>query len=163
MLPGLFAGACMGLLVASCAANSAKQSSRAPQTMGAEPAGAPSPEHDEIARLDKAIDDELAQRNLPPQVTPACASAGCADASATAVSMGVHPRIEGDPATQTCKPAASDTCKDSCTLSDSICGNAEKICTLAKQLGANDSYANEKCAKGTTTCKKSQERCCSCM
>jgi hypothetical protein len=77
--------------------------------------------------------------------------------------MGVHPRIEGDPATQTCKPAVSDTCKDSCTLSDSICGNAEKICTLAKQLGAADSYANEKCAKGTDTCKKSQERCCSCM
>ena len=62
-----------------------------------------------------------------------------------------------------CKSGASDTCKDSCTLSTSICKNAERICAIAKQLGERDDYANEKCVKGSGSCKQSKERCCSCM
>src|SRR5438477_181338 len=35
---------------------------------------------------------------------------------------------------KTCKPAPSETCNTSCTLSGSICKNKDRICELAKDL-----------------------------
>ena len=63
----------------------------------------------------------------------------------------------------TCKVGASQTCTDSCNLSDSICKNADRICVLAKELGGSDAYANETCDRGNASCKASRERCCGCM
>jgi len=161
VLPGLVAGACCAALIACAAGGMSKQAAVAPPSAGAADAMNASPERQEIARLDAEIDAELGKRNLPPAPLPACAGVGCVGAADTAQAMGVHPRTPAD--AQTCKPAASDTCKDSCTLSDSICTNASKICSLAKRLGDNDAWANEKCAKGTDSCTQSKKRCCDCL
>ncbi len=161
VVPGLVAGVCAAALIA-CAMGSAQKASPsvAPATAG-EPGAGASPERMEIARLDAAIDAELAKRDQPAAPLPACAGVGCVGAADTAVAMGVTPVVQRDP--QTCKPGRSDTCQDSCTLSDSICSNAGKICSLAKQLGDNDGWANEKCAKGTDACKRAEQACCSCL
>ena len=55
----------------------------------------------------------------------------------------------------------TDTCKQSCTLSDSICANAKKICDIAKQLGA-DPWADQKCSDGNATCSAAHKQCCDC-
>ena len=75
------------------------------------------------------------------------------------IPMGLKPAAS-DP---TCKVGASQTCTDSCNLSDSICKNADRICVLAKELGGADAYANETCDRGNASCKASRERCCGCM
>jgi hypothetical protein len=154
--------ACAALV--ACAMGGAKKSavsgSPAPTAaeggMGAMPGQ--SPEHDEIARLDQAITDELAKRNLAPAPEASCG----ATCDLAPVAMDARP-IADDPNAKSCKPAPSDTCKDSCTLSDSICKNAERICTLAKQLGEHDAYANDKCVRGSASCKQSKDRCCGCL
>jgi hypothetical protein len=61
-----------------------------------------------------------------------------------------------------CRTAASDTCKTSCTLSDSICSNADKICRLAQDM-AGDAWAQNKCAKANKTCEASRTKCCGCQ
>ena len=61
----------------------------------------------------------------------------------------------------TCKPAKNDTCTKSCTLSDSICGNADKICKLAVEI--NDDPARGKCVKANKTCELSRKKCCGCQ
>ncbi|MDB4961719.1 MAG: hypothetical protein JWP01_1718 [Myxococcales bacterium] len=156
---GWLAGAsCM--FVIACA--STKQASQAPA-----PASSGGPEtvmmpgsspREQIDALDRAIEDELTRMGVRPAPPPACvASASCSEAAPQP--MSIKPVAE-DP---TCKPAPGDTCRDSCTLSDSICSNAGKICEIAKQLGGDDAYANEKCQRGTTSCELAHERCCSCM
>ncbi len=161
-LPGVVAGAAAAALIA-CAGSSRTASPAVAPSAGGDPGAGSSPERIEIARLDAAIDAELAKRSQPPAPSPACAGVGlgCAGAADTAVTMGVGPRPQNDP--QVCKRSASDTCQDSCTLSDSICSNAGKICSLAKQLGDGDAWANEKCAKGTDSCKRAEQACCSCL
>jgi hypothetical protein len=158
-LIGLLAGAsCM--LVIACASTRQSSQAPAPTSTGAESVMMPGPAsaRDEIDRLDRAIDDELTKMGVRPTPPPACVTAAsCAQEAPQPLS--IKPAAE-DP---TCKPAAADACKDSCTLSDSICSNAEKICTIAKQLGGDDAYANEKCQRGTTSCQTAHERCCSCM
>ncbi|CAN5832722.1 hypothetical protein BH11MYX3_BH11MYX3_22320 [soil metagenome] len=158
-LPGLVAGLAAAALIA-CAAGSAQKSTSA--SVAGEPGAIASPERMEIARLDAAIDAELAKRHQPAAAEPQCSGVGlgCAGAADTATSMGVTPQVQRDP---TCTPGPSDTCQDSCTLSDSICSNAGKICSLAKQLGDADAWANEKCAKGTQSCKRAETTCCSCL
>ncbi len=162
VIPGLVAGACMASLLACAAGSSQKVSSSPSVSAAGEPAPGSSPQRAEIARLDAAIDTELAKRNQPPAAAPSCSGIGlgCTGAADTAMSMGVTPDVRRDP---TCKPGPSDTCQDSCTLSDSICSNAGKICSIAKQLGDSDAWANEKCAKGTDSCKRAETRCCSCL
>lgn len=153
--PGLFAGACCMALLA-CAAG-AKRSAVAPAAMDAgAPGGMQSPEHDEITRLEREIDAELTKRSLP-AATPSCSGASCLSA-AGAVPMGSLKRVEGP----SCKAPVNDTCKDSCTMADSICSNAERICAIAKQLD-NDAWANEKCVKGSESCTQSNRLCCSCL
>ncbi len=162
VVPGLVAGVCAAALIA-CAAGSSHQATSAPMAGAAsEPGAGATPERLEIARLDAAIDAELGKRNQPPAPAPVCSGVGlgCAGAADTATSMGVTPKVQRDP---TCKPGPSDTCQDTCTLSDSICSNAGKICSIAKQLGDADAWANEKCAKGTDTCKRAEQACCSCL
>jgi hypothetical protein len=116
-----------------------------------------SPGHDEIARLDSQIDAELTQRSLPRAGPPSCSGASCLTA-AGAIPMGSLKRVEGP----SCKAPVNDTCKDSCTMADSICKNAERICTISKQLD-NDAWANEKCVKGSESCTQSNKLCCSCL
>jgi hypothetical protein len=65
-------------------------------------------------------------------------------------------------ANPSCRPAPSETCKSSCTLSDSICGNADKICRIAQDL-VGDTWAQGKCAKANQTCESSRTKCCGCV
>jgi hypothetical protein len=62
----------------------------------------------------------------------------------------------------TCKPAKTDKCTQSCTFSDSICKNAARICELAAQLTA-DTWAAEKCTRAKQTCETAHETCCTCQ
>ncbi len=124
---------------------------------GVQPGPGQRPEHQQIAALDKEIDDELARIGLPATPPPACAQTRCAASSPLSVTV---PPFATDPA---CRPPASDACKTSCTLSDSICANAERICELAKQLGGADAYANDRCARGKTSCETAHAHCCSCQ
>ncbi len=157
----LFGMACAALV--ACAASPAKQGvSAPPRASGADASMMPQPngsaEHAEIEKLDQAITDELTKRNL---AVPADATCGPA-CDMGAIAMDTKPVTE-DPRMQSCKPGASDTCQDSCTLSDSICKNADRICTIAHQLGDRDAYANDKCVRGSQSCQASKQRCCSCL
>jgi hypothetical protein len=60
-----------------------------------------------------------------------------------------------------CHPAATQTCTDSCKLSDSICDDAKKICDLADQL-PGDGWAAGKCASGNASCTDAHAHCCDC-
>jgi hypothetical protein len=154
--PGLIAGACCAALLAC--ASGAKYSTVPPT---ASDAGSPGvmqpPGHEEITRLEAEIDAELTKHSLPAAAPPSCSGASCLSASA-AVPMGSMKRVEGP----SCKAPVNDTCKDSCTMADSICSNAERICVIAKQLD-NDAWANEKCVKGSESCTQSNKLCCSCL
>jgi hypothetical protein len=64
-------------------------------------------------------------------------------------------------ASQTCPAPPSDACSDVCTLADSICTNAHRICELASQLPA-DPYAADRCDSGRLSCSRATDRCCTC-
>jgi len=155
----LLAGACCAIVIA-CASSPkmAGSPSVAPATAdGGAPAGGMGP-REEIQALDREIEAELTSMGVRPTPPAACAAnQSCGQVAPMAI--GVKPSAE-DP---TCKAGASDTCQDSCKLSDSICKSADRICVLAKELGGSDAYANETCERGNTSCKASRERCCGCM
>jgi hypothetical protein len=54
------------------------------------------------------------------------------------------------------------TCDDVCNLSDAICDNAETICKIAGELGADDTFAQDKCTSAKASCREAQQRCCDC-
>ncbi len=54
------------------------------------------------------------------------------------------------------------TCEDICDLSTAICDNAESICGIAAELGADDSWAQDKCASAKASCREAKQRCCNC-
>ena len=60
-----------------------------------------------------------------------------------------------------CRPGKSETCTNSCTLSNNICKNADSICRLAVEI--NDDWARGKCAKANKTCEASRTKCCGCQ
>jgi hypothetical protein len=108
--------------------------------------------HDEIAELAADIDRQRVELNLP---------------EPTACESCVQPMSEGHTPTApptrnpSCPSVPSDRCTSVCTVSDSICGNATKICNLAAQL-PGDAWATGKCSTASETCRASQERCCTC-
>ncbi|HUS27087.1 MAG TPA: hypothetical protein VMZ53_01210 [Kofleriaceae bacterium] len=150
------ASLCM-VLVAACAAGGAQKSARvASPPQSADAQGSPVPTNtmsakDELDALFLAVErdrqvDQLPEAELDP-------------ASASTMPMAETNRSpKTDP---TCKPAPSETCNTSCTLSGSICTNKDRICELAKDLGDADSIG--KCNKATKTCKTAADKCCSCM
>ena len=145
--------------IVACAMGGA-QKSMAPPT--AQTAGAPapqaltqpnSPKDDEIAELARTIDDQRTTLGLP-QPTPDIHSA------AVPMSQDARPSVAPVAPVATCHPA-SDTCSQSCTLSESICTNAKKICDIASEL-PGDAWASNKCAEGNQTCADAKKRCCDC-
>jgi hypothetical protein len=109
------------------------------------------PEADQIEQLSHEIDTQREQMNLPePAHTNSCAN--CARNPTEAMAAGQPSE---------CHRSESDTCKQTCTLSDAICGNAKKICDLANQL-AGDQWATKKCSDGIDTCNAAKQRCCTC-
>lgn len=114
----------------------------------------PGDPRNEIDRLSQEIDAQLANSGVATMTPAACeATHAC-----TAQPYDVTPRVEDS----TCKPATTDVCTQSCTLSDSVCDNAGKICNIATQLGGADAYANAKCQSGNDACKRTREKCCGC-
>jgi hypothetical protein len=94
----------------------------------------------------------MARLGLEPPVSPLSGTEPTPAAAADLVKPSEDP---------SCKPAARDTCKDSCTLGDSICGNAKRICDLAAELPA-DRWAADKCTTATSSCTAAHDRCCGC-
>ena len=149
----------IALLVVGVSCGGSKMAARAPSTTAekapAEAGGAPfivpaSP-HDEIEKLEAEITASRTQLKLEEPTEQAIQSA-------PVLPLGALPSTQ-DPK---CHPAQNDTCKTSCTLSDSICSNADKICNLATTM-PNDNWAMNKCAKANTTCEASKSKCCGCQ
>jgi hypothetical protein len=153
MVRGLLVAACC-ILLASCGAarkSSALPASAAPETTTGAQSPMPGNPHDEINQLEEKITIDRAELKLE-EPTPQMISGASADP------MGATPALQ-DPK---CRPAQNETCKTSCTLSDSICGNANRICEIAKSL-TGDNWAMGRCAKANTTCEQSRTKCCGCQ
>ena len=139
---------------AACA--SERQAARGPtitevapqQTGETQPTGP----HGEIERLAHEIDTQRLQMALP-ELAPAPACEQC-----TATPMSEPVTVASD---AQCHPGQSTTCHDSCTLSDSICGNAAKICDLAAGL-PDDGWAAQHCTSAKQTCDAAHAKCCAC-
>ncbi len=138
--------AALWLIVIACAAP-------APQKASVAPHAPQPPAHDEIERLSNQIESQRAQMALPePPAAPQMATAP------NATPMGQVPSSNA----ADCHHGTSQTCTDSCNLSDQICGNAQKICDLAQQL-AGDAWAAGKCERGKQTCDAAHASCCACQ
>ena len=136
------------LLLGACASahrQSAVQPAAAPpgQTM---PAGGDP--RSQIEQLSQQIDAQRQQMALAP--------------SAHATSMSSAPIAPLSTEDATCKPAPTQTCTDSCRLSDSICDSAKKICDLAKGM-PGDAWADGKCNDAKQTCSDAHTKCCGCQ
>jgi hypothetical protein len=129
---GLAAGACVALVIA-CAAQQ-------PSAMAPAAANTSSP-HEEIERLSNEIDAD--QGRFPANATTPMAA------------------VPEAPPPATCVRSPSDTCTQTCTLSDSICRNAKQICDLADQL-PGDAWATQKCTGAKASCSTATRRCCDC-
>jgi len=161
-LAGLALGACAALVLACGAARNAQaptarattpEPGAAADAAGASTAPMPGDPHGEIEALDARIAAERDRMGLPaPQV------AAVVPGTEPPTMMAV-PSVAGDAA---CHPAPSTTCQDSCTLADSICANAGRICELASELPGDD-WAAQKCVSGKATCDAAHARCCGCQ
>jgi hypothetical protein len=139
-------------LLAACATKQAPMTvtpAQPTQAQTAETPMMPQDSHADIDRLSKAIDADREKLALPMPPVPSCAPQCTATPMAAAVTS------------KDCHPGQSDTCQQTCTLSDAICDNAQHICTLAAQL-PGDSWAAEKCDAGKSTCDAAHAKCCAC-
>ncbi|HLL23160.1 MAG TPA: hypothetical protein VK427_13570 [Kofleriaceae bacterium] len=141
-------------LAVGCAGQSRPASPPTP-----EPAtSAPVSPRAQLDELDRAITDDMAKLALPRPVPPPLTCVGdCAQQMSGAATTATAPE------SPSCKPAATQTCQDACTLKASICTNAGRICKIASELGGTDSYANEKCTSGNASCEAARARCCGCF
>jgi hypothetical protein len=145
-------------LAMSCGA--AKHSAQAPAssqspTVPPAEAGTASPldgdPRGQIERLSAQVEEERTQMGLPePQMS--------SPAAPPAQKMSIVP-LSTD---ESCKPAKTERCDGSCKISDSICGNAARICELAESM-PGDGWAAGKCARAKETCDTAHDRCCSCQ
>lgn len=126
------------LLLSSCAA--------ARTTAPMQPPSADSDPHKQIELLEHDIVARGGQ--FVPQVSM----------STDMVSMAELPRSTD----ASCHPAPTDTCTDSCKVSDAICDDAKQICDIAGKL-AGDAWAAGKCDSGKQSCTDANKKCCSCI
>jgi hypothetical protein len=160
----LCAAAAATTIVACAMGGAQKSMSPPPPTAAAAPAAPElpqpnTPEDDQIAELSRSIETDRTTLHLPPP-TPGTGRTAAVPMSSD-IKPSVAPVAPVEPTTQaTCHPA-SDTCTQSCTLSDSICGNAKRICEIANEL-PGDAWASNKCVEGNETCAAAKKRCCDC-
>jgi hypothetical protein len=141
------------VVLVSCGGSKSAMKAPAPQASagGAEAGPIPPTPHEEIERLDYQITlgaGELRLEEPMPDMID----------GAPKTPMGAM-TPESDPK---CHPPQNDTCKTSCTLSTSVCRNADKICTLANSM-AGDNWAMNKCARANLMCEASHKKCCACQ
>lgn len=109
--------------------------------------------HDpDIAALDREIDEAFAKMQV---ARPAARPGQVPDLT---MSAKVNITAAEDPE---CKRGTGDVCTQSCTLADSICNNAKRICDIASKL-ENDAWANERCTNSTESCRVAHQKCCGC-
>jgi hypothetical protein len=145
VIRGLVLGAFLGGIIA-CAGQRAA-TAPAP-TAGAEPPHAPVMGDDPHAQITALEHDIVANHGTFVD----------RDAMTSAVEpMSVLPKSTD----ASCHPAPTQTCGDSCKLSDSICDDAKKICDIASTL-ADDRWAAGKCESGKTSCTDAHKSCCEC-
>lgn len=156
-----FVAAALAMALVACAMGGARKSAPSTSPQATETtAGAAAPAGDTgampgdpKAQIDEAwnaIEIESKRIGLTPAAEPAAGTAPPAQAMSTPLSTDAS-----------CTHANNDRCNDSCTLSDSICKNAEKICRLATQL-APDEWAAGKCTQAKQTCESANDTCCAC-
>jgi hypothetical protein len=142
---GVVVGLAISGMLVACAARGPyamkSQPPRAASTDAGLPTGRGGPEHDEIDTAWAAIESERASGGL----------------TAPFEGYAVTPIAD----LKVCTHAASDKCTNTCTVSDSICDNAKKICDLAAKVPA-DAWAAGKCDDGTKSCDQAHDNCCAC-
>jgi hypothetical protein len=116
----------------------------AEQHPAAQSAASPQSAHAEITQLWNDIDGQRTQLGVS-NVSPMSAQQPANPVAAAA----------------SCPRPDNDRCSQTCTLSDSICGNAKRICELADQL-VGDSWAAGKCGDAKQLCADATQRCCEC-
>jgi hypothetical protein len=158
-LAALGAGVAIAVVV-SCGGSS-KKATMAP--MSASPdGGIPGMASDPKAQIEKLDADltaefvKLGAGQRPPAPSPAanlCPAPPCPQTESVGVKPGTDP---------TCLKGESQTCKDTCTIADSICDSAIKICKIAETMN-NDAWANDKCSSGNASCETARGKCCGCL
>jgi hypothetical protein len=148
---GIAAGLCAAIVIACSSAHQAGVARPlAPAIADGNPGG---DTHAQIEQLAAAVAADRDRMGLAAPVEPRIAGvAGVAEPMST-------PLSSQDPS---CHHGTGDRCTTSCTLSDSICTNAAKICELAHQL-AGDTWAADKCTSSQTTCEAAHAKCCACQ
>jgi hypothetical protein len=137
------------LLVLAGCGSSQKFASTTPTALEA-PAD---PSHAKIEQLAQQIDQQSAQMGLAPHgVAPRCPDCGAIATASVTLPWKTDPQ---------CHPGQSETCTQSCTVSDSICENSRNICQLADELKP-DTWAQNKCDASKETCAASHAKCCAC-
>lgn len=63
------------------------------------------------------------------------------------------------PTTTSPQPRTSARCDDVCRITASICGNADRICRIAREKLPNDPWAKRKCDEAHTSCRDARARC----
>jgi hypothetical protein len=158
---GVALGALLAALAVSCAAGAmqSKAGGAAPRAVdgGTMPVMSVSEAHAQIERLDRQITDSMARGHVPAASVEAIEPTASPQERIAATPMAAPPRLDLE-----CHHGASEACTDSCTLADSICEDAQKICNLAKQL-PGDEYAADKCTSGEASCRAAKDRCCACQ
>lgn len=150
----LLAGATVAIV--ACAAGGAQKSAMPPSAAPASSDGGGRPQtmpgdphpdnvdHQEIGRLAREIDQSRMDLHLPVH---------------DAMSAPVAPVAPEN--ARVCDAPAGSKCGQSCTLSTTICANADQICKLADQL-AGDEWAKQKCGDARQTCGDAKKQCCDC-
>jgi hypothetical protein len=152
-MKAVIACVCCALVIACASAHKSSMSAAPPTASDTAPAPViPQDSHAQIEQLDREIADARTKLGLP-EVAPVvpCTGPDCR--------MSTPMVSTADP---TCHPATTDACSNTCTLADSICGNATKICDLAKQM-QGDTWAADHCTSATTSCQAAHGRCCGCQ
>ncbi len=142
---------CAGAWLAACGGAQSKSRTSA----GASPdAGDPMMGMDQRASRDEISD-------LHVQITSQLAEMGLFTDDPGAY-QGTPPPLPMTGALDSCGVAPTgEQCADVCTLADSICASASRICELADQL-AGDAWAAERCDDGKVSCARAHLRCCGC-
>ncbi len=144
-LAALAVGLTVAVLLAACGAG--HRPPRHQGSVGPNPMPPLADVRAEIEALDLAIATDRASLDLDAPGPDAIAAVQAAEVGRA-----------GD----TCAPPTGDRCVDACRLSDAICGNAARICELARGL-PGDAWATERCDAGKASCAASIERCCGCQ
>jgi hypothetical protein len=156
----LLFGVVLAAMLAACAARSQPRAASAPESHPGDAAGADQSwtgrghGNEDIAALDEEIAHDLAQLGIDAPTDD--------DVISATVAHAVPPLPMSTAIADSCPtPPSGNACDDVCTLADSICSNAGRICTIAEDL-ANDEHATQRCTAGKLSCDRASARCCGC-